>query len=62
MELTGKLKEDVVKCETREAAKRKIEEAGIVLSDDELDAVAGGIKAVRFKKLVESGDHARPWE
>ncbi len=42
MELTGKLKEDVAKCETREEAKGKIEEAGVILNDDELDAVAGG--------------------
>ncbi|MCR5289940.1 MAG: hypothetical protein K6E51_08125 [Treponema sp.] len=42
MELTGKLKEDVAKCETRDDAKNKIEEAGIVLNDEELDSVAGG--------------------
>ena len=62
MELTGKLKEDVAKCETREEAKGKIEEAGVLLNDEELDSVAGGIKAVHFKKLVESGGHKRPWE
>ena len=43
MELTGKLKEEVEKCETREDAKSKIQEAGIVLNDDELDSLAGGL-------------------
>ncbi len=57
MELTGKLKEDVAKCETREDAKSKIEEAGIVLSDDELDAVAGG--AYRCKSLVHPDSEGR---
>ena len=46
MELTGKLKEQVEKAETKEAAKEvikeTIEEAGMILSDDELDMVAGG--------------------
>ena len=42
MELTGKLKEQVEKAETREEAKKVIEEAGISLTDEELDQVAGG--------------------
>ena len=42
MELTGKLKEELSKCETREEAKDKLKKAGIVLSDKELDSVAGG--------------------
>ena len=42
MELTGKLKEQVEKAETREEAKKIIEEAGISLTDEELDQVAGG--------------------
>ena len=45
MELTGKLKEDVAKCETRDEAKDKIKEAGVILNDQELDTVAGGINA-----------------
>ena len=43
MELTGKLKEQVEKAETREEAKKIMEEAGISLTDEELDQVAGGL-------------------
>ena len=46
MKLIGNLKEQVEKAETKEAAKEvikeTIEEAGMLLSDDELDMVAGG--------------------
>ena len=42
MKLTGELKEKVEKAETREEAKKVIEEAGMELTDEELDQVAGG--------------------
>ena len=42
MELTGELKEKVEQTETKEEAKKTIEDAGMILSDDELDQVAGG--------------------
>ena len=42
MELTGELKEKVEKAESKEEAKKTIEEAGMILNDDELDQVAGG--------------------
>ena len=42
MELIGKLKEKVDKAETKEEKKKLIEEAGVALTDDELDKVAGG--------------------
>ena len=46
MKLTGELKEKVEKAETKEEAKKIIkeagEEAGMSLSDEELDQVAGG--------------------
>ena len=46
MELTGKLKEQVEKTETKEEAKEvvkeTIEEAGMTLNDEELDQVSGG--------------------
>ena len=51
MELTGKLKEQVEKAETREEAKKIIEEAGISLTDEELDQVAGG------SPIIESADY-----
>ena len=47
MELTGKLKEQVEKTETKKEAKTlikdTIEEAGMILDDAELDQVAGGL-------------------
>ncbi len=43
MELTGKLKENVEKSENKEEAKKIIEEAGMKLTDDELDKIAGGL-------------------
>ena len=55
MELTGKLKEDVAKCETRDEAKDKIKDAGVILNDEELDSIAGGIVARRpqHERLVQ---------
>ncbi len=48
MELIGKLKEDVEKAENKEEAKKMIKEAGVEagmeLSEEELDQVAGGWK------------------
>ena len=43
MKLTGELKEKVEKAETREEAKKVIEEAGMELTEEELDQVAGGL-------------------
>ena len=43
MKLTGELKEKVEKAETREEAKKVIEEAGMELTKEELDQVAGGL-------------------
>ena len=42
MELTGELKEKVEKAENAEEAKKILEEAGIKLTEEELDQVAGG--------------------
>ena len=42
MELTGKLKEQVEKAETKEEKKSLIEDAGMELTDEELDMVSGG--------------------
>lgn len=44
MELIGKLKEKVDQAETMEEKKAILEEAGVALSADELEIVAGGIK------------------
>lgn len=56
MELIGKLKEEVDKAETKEEKKKIIEEAGIALTDDELDKVAGGMKIV----VIRSPDLSAP--
>ena len=42
MQLVGDLKDKVEKAENQEEAKKIIEEAGMVLTEDELDQVAGG--------------------
>ena len=42
MKLTGELEEKVEKAENKEEAKQAIEDAGMILSDAELDQVAGG--------------------
>ena len=42
MELTGELKKKVEQTEDKEEAKKTIEEAGMILNDEELDQVAGG--------------------
>jgi hypothetical protein len=44
MKLVGELKEKVEAAESREEARRAIEEAGIELTDDELDGIAGGYR------------------
>jgi len=43
MKLTGELKDKVESVETKEEMKAIIAEAGIELTDDELDGVAGGV-------------------
>ncbi|MBQ6090901.1 MAG: hypothetical protein IJL07_06545 [Lachnospiraceae bacterium] len=42
MKLVGELKDKVEKAENQEEAKEIIKEAGVELTDDELDQVAGG--------------------
>ena len=42
MKLTGDLKDKVEKAENQEEAKKIIKEAGMELTDEEMDQVAGG--------------------
>ena len=42
MKLTGKLKKQAEKAQTKEKVRHIIEKAGTLLSDDELDMVSGG--------------------
>ena len=46
MQLTGELKEKVEKAETKEEAKKTIEEAGMELTDEEMEQVAGGVREI----------------
>ena len=46
MELIGRLKEKVNQAESKEEIKGIIEDAGFLLSDIELDKVAGGIEGL----------------
>ncbi|MCR5024378.1 MAG: hypothetical protein K6A90_08620 [Lachnospiraceae bacterium] len=42
MKLTGKLKKQVEKAQTKEEAREAIKKAGMLLDDDELELVSGG--------------------
>ena len=42
MKLVGKLKENVAKAENKEQAKEAIKQAGMELTDEEMDTVSGG--------------------
>ncbi len=52
MKLTGELKEQVEKVENQEEAKKTIKEAGMELTDEEMDQVAGG-KNTRRSSLFQ---------
>ena len=43
MELTKELKEKLENAKTEEEAKKILEEAGVELTDEEMDQVAGGL-------------------
>ncbi|MCR5482675.1 MAG: hypothetical protein K6F52_07785 [Clostridia bacterium] len=47
MELTGELKEQVEKAESKEEKKKLIEKAGMLLSDEEPEEVSGGPLYIR---------------
>ena len=47
MELTKELKEKVEQAQSKEEVKIILEEAGLEITDEELDQVAGGIRKYR---------------
>ena len=51
MKLTGKLKEDVERAGNKEQAKELIAEAGMELTDEEMDQVAGGGDQIPVEKV-----------
>ncbi|MBQ3791335.1 MAG: hypothetical protein II800_10400 [Lachnospiraceae bacterium] len=50
MKLIGELKEKVEMADTKEEAKKVIKEAGMELTDEEMNSVAGGLIYDKMKK------------
>ena len=50
MKLLGELKDKVEKAENQEKAKKIIKEAGMELTDEEMDQVAGGLSHSKARK------------
>ncbi len=51
MKPVGDLKEKVEKAESKDEAKKVIEEAGIELTDEEIDSVAGGVNKPHWTNI-----------
>ena len=62
MKLTGELKEKVEKAESKEEAKKTIEEAGVILDDQELDQVTGGMYSIGGRSPKNNSNKPRPWD
>lgn len=68
MELTGKLKDEMVQAKSKKEAKVIMENAGMKLTDDELDSVAGGgwgdwlvlPQSRKFSSEFDPPDYLRP--
>lgn len=58
MKLTGELKKNVDKAQTKEEAKELIAQAGMELTDEELDTVAGGLRHHAASTSVLVKNHA----
>ena len=54
MKLVGKLKEKVEKAETKEKAKELIANAGMELTDEEMDKVSGG-ESINYHYMTKEG-------
>ena len=59
MRLIGDLKKKVENAETKEEARDTIKKAGMQLTDDELDLVAGGVRE-EFGWVFQEGEDF-PW-
>ncbi len=55
MELTGDLKKKVEEAASRDEAKKAIEDAGMLLTDEELDRVAGGSTSPVSPEIIPPG-------
>ena len=51
MELLGKLKNEMAQAKSKDEAKEIMENAGMKLTDDELDTVAGGMGNAHFTQV-----------
>lgn len=60
MKLTGELKDKVEAAETMEEKKNLILEAGIELTDEELDGVAGGLSVMSGTEFARSIQGRKP--
>ena len=60
MKLTGELKKQVEKTDNMDEKKRLIEEAGMELSDEELDQVAGGMLHIQHGESLDGGGYNGP--
>ena len=67
MKLTGNLKKQVEKAESKDEKKSLIENAGMLLNDDELEKVAGGRSKYLFEttwnsECSSSSESTHQWE
>ena len=53
MELIGKLKRKVENAAGKEEVKELIEEAGVKLTDEELEQVSGGCERLELDKIIQ---------
>ncbi|MGX8721056.1 MAG: bacteriocin [Eubacteriales bacterium] len=53
MELIGELKQKVENAADREEARELIEEAGVKLTDEELEQVSGGCERLELDKIIQ---------
>ncbi|MCR5764970.1 MAG: hypothetical protein K6G09_03215 [Treponema sp.] len=62
MELTGKLKEEMAQAKSKDEAKEIMENAGMKLTDDELDTVAGGWFDFSLLEFYQHMDRERDYK
>ncbi len=67
MKLVGKLKENVAKAQNSEEAKKLIEDAGMLLTDEELEKISGGVRRssifhVRKRPKYDKDGNIIGWE
>ena len=61
MKLTGNLKKQVEKAESKDEKKSLFENAGMLLNDDELEMVSGGVGIIRNYPYAIYEPHEHEW-